>query len=179
MFPLAHSNYRDIYLFWKSPVSTHYSAIFSKNACIYIILKKYLLSKQIWNFFSLSGEQWSRPTHNSTCANCLADSPYSQQVYSPNFIFLPFLHPLEIYLISSSFLIFLLISPFVIQQVPYWEFFFTLRNRILIFTQHIICIVISLTYKNWKVNRIPFHVPISFSLCSRHTTAHHEDGIST
>ena len=127
MFPLAHSNYRDISLFWKSTVSTQtfrHSAIFSKNDCIYIILKKYLLSKQFWNFFfSLSGEQWSRPTHNSTCANCLADSPYSQQVYSPNFIFLPFLHPLEIYLTSSSFLIFLLISPFVIQQVPYWEFF--------------------------------------------------------
>lgn len=160
MFPLAHSNYRDISLFWKSPVSTHYSAIFSKNACIYIILKKYLLSKQIWNFFSLSGEQWSQPTHNSTCANCLADSPYSQQVYSPNFIFLPFLHPLEIYLTSSSFLIFFVNFTICYPTGSILRIFFTL-----------LMFVISLTYKNWKVNRIPFHVPMSFLLCSRHTTA--------
>ena len=78
MFPLAHSNYRDIFLFWKSPLSTHYSAIFSKNACIYIILKKYLLSKQIWNFFSLSGEQWNR-TICHKARSTLAGCPYHHQ----------------------------------------------------------------------------------------------------
>lgn len=121
MFPLAHSNYRDISLIFKSAVSTipPFRHIFKEHLHLYYTKKVFIIQTILELFFSLSGEQWSRPTHNSTCANCLADSPYSQQVYSPNFIFLPFLHPLEIYLTSSSFLIFLLISPFVIQQVPY------------------------------------------------------------
>ena len=80
--------------------------IFKERLHLYYTKKVFIIQTILELFLSLSGKQWSRPTHNSTCANCLADSPYSQQVYSPNFIFLPFLHPLEIYLTSSSFLIF-------------------------------------------------------------------------
>lgn len=37
--------------------------------------------------------------------------------------FLPFIQPSLIYVSKSSFLIFLDTSPFITQQVPYWEFF--------------------------------------------------------
>lgn len=87
MFPLAHSNYRDISLIFKSAVSTQtFRHIFKERLHLYYTKKVFIIQTILDFFFSLSGEQWSRPTHNSTCANCLADSPYSQQVCSPNFI---------------------------------------------------------------------------------------------
>ena len=66
--PLRHYCYR-----------FRHSAIFSKNKCICIILKKYLLSKQSWNFFlSLSGEQWNR-TICHKARSTLAGCPYHHQ----------------------------------------------------------------------------------------------------
>ena len=127
MFPLAHSNYRDISLFWKSTVSTQtfrHSAIFSKNDCIYIILKKYLLSKQFWNFFFLSKRRAVVPTHTQfNLCELFSRQPLFPTGLLSKFYFSSFSPPIRNIFNKFFFFNFLLISPFVIQQVPYWEFF--------------------------------------------------------
>ena len=79
MFPLAHSNYRDISLIFKSAVSTipPFRHIFKERLHLYYT-KKSIYYPNKFGTFSLSGEQWNR-TICHKARSTLAGCPYRHQ----------------------------------------------------------------------------------------------------
>ena len=80
MLPLAHSNYRDISLIFKSAVSTipPFRHIFKEQLHLYYTKKVFIIQTILELFFSLSGEQWNR-TICHKARSTLAGCPYHHQ----------------------------------------------------------------------------------------------------